>query len=121
MKVQIDGQHLRVRVDESEFARLLEWDSLTARTRLPRAEFVLCLRPVAGGPMALQTGPDGWRLDLPLPLLFDYRSRLPCRDGLDATQMLDDGTPLELSFEVDLRDSIRTRGPKRRAAGPSAR
>ena len=118
MKLQIDGQALRIRVDEAEFGRLLEWDDVVMHTLVPDTEFQLRLRPVAGGSLQLSCDGDDWRLDLPLPLLVDYRDRLPCRDGILAEQALANGAVLTLSFEVDVRDSVRVRGPHKRSAEP---
>jgi hypothetical protein len=115
MKLQIDGDRLRFRVDEAEFARLLEGQLVEAVIVLPGQPLRLQLQPVGDGPIRLEDAAAG-RLCLQLPagLLDDYRGRLPCRDGLDAEQALDGEHRLRLSFEVDVRDSIRQRGPPRR-------
>ena len=114
MKLQLEGQRLRVRVGEAEFAELLAGRALDAHTQLPHGPcWSLRLQPVADGTLSVGPG-DPPRLLLPLRLLEEYRGRLPCRDGIEAVQQAGDLPPLQLVFEVDVRDSVRTRGPRRR-------
>jgi hypothetical protein len=62
--------------------------------------------------MRVDTDADTVHLRLPRALLADYASRLPCREGLQGEQ-----GGFGLSFEVDVRDSMRVRGPRRRERG----
>ena len=43
-----------------------------------------------------------------------YVARLPCREGLRIEFPLDGADRLTLDIEVDVRDSVRSRGPGRR-------
>ncbi|MCR6495897.1 hypothetical protein LJB71_06485 [Thermomonas sp. S9] len=49
-------------------------------------------------------------LALPRDLLESYAQRLPCRDALVIRLPLDGGDMLQVDFEVDVRDSVRSRG-----------
>ena len=67
---------------------------------------------------ALQVEPGAWSLRLPRADLLDYVARLPCRDAL--AYVLPGGAadaPLYVGIEVDVRDSVRRRGPRRRGTG----
>jgi len=116
MKLQLDNQHLRVRVDEAEFARLLSGQTLDSTTTLPGMQLMLVLAPVSDGPATVTAGTHHITLHLPVPDLFAYQQRLPCRDGLAFSQPLDARLQLHVAFEVDIRDSVRQRGPRRRDA-----
>jgi len=118
MKVQIQAQALRWRVDEREFAQLLAGAPVIQQLQLGggvglrhSVELVAADRP------ALLATPDHWRLQLPRAAVQAYGLRLPCREGLQFTLPLDpDQPPLLLSFDVDVRDSIRQRGVPPRTA-----
>lgn len=116
MKLQIDGQQLRFRVDEAEFARLIDGEVVELLTLLPDRVWLQQVQRCDGDVMRVAAQGDGLRLWLPLADLLAYRERLPCRDGLSAEQALPDGNTLALNFEVDVRDSVRTRGPRRKAS-----
>jgi hypothetical protein len=116
MKVQMQGQSLRVRISESELARLQAGEAVGNLTRLPGGE--ACRHEVGlveGDEPALLAAGGGWILSLPRVLLEPYVARLPCRDGL-AFRLPVEGSELEVDFEVDVRDSVRSRGTPRRGA-----
>lgn len=105
MKVQLQAQTLRFRIDEDELAALLDGAEVLNRTTLPGgAVFVQRLVLAGQDPATLACTPALWQLRLPLAQVQAYATRLPCRDGLEF--QLD---PLRLSFEVDVRDSVRWR------------
>lgn len=114
MKLQIEGQRLRFRVDEAELARLLAGESVVDQTRLGESQ-MLRRRIVLGDiDMAhLAWGKDEIHLDLPQDAVRSYATSLPRRDalsfalGADAT-----ATALAIDFEVDVRDSVRHRMPR---------
>lgn len=115
MKVQMQGQHLRLRVDEAELARLQAGDVLENLTRLP--EGIDCrqqIRLIEGSQLRLNRIDAGWCLQLPRELLEAYVARLPCREGLELRLAVAGSVELVLGFEVDVRDSVRNRGVKRR-------
>lgn len=117
MKLQLHGQRLRFRIDEAELARLLDGESLADRTRLGPAqsrERRLCLRD--GTATTLEWNDAGMALTLPRTAVQDYVAELPRREALRFVLGADDSA-LTLDFEVDVRDSTRTRLP--RAARPT--
>lgn len=120
MKIQINGQQLRFRIDEDALAELLDSGHLTRSSHLsPGVRLVqrIVLGDASDG-AALQVEPGAWSLRLPRADLLDYVARLPCRDAL--AYVLPGGAadaPLYVGIEVDVRDSVRRRGPRRRGTG----
>ncbi|MBT2767391.1 hypothetical protein J7J08_07045 [Stenotrophomonas sp. ISL-67] len=114
MKVQLQHQSVRVRVDEDELARLLAGQTLSNLTRLGTAP-PWALLIVLGTQDAASLEYEGHapRIVLPAGLITAYSGRLPCRDGLSFR--LEQGhEALQVQFDVDVRDSIRQRGATRR-------
>jgi len=111
MKLQLQDASLRLRLSEDEFARLLASEAVISRTPLPGGALVIALRAVDAECFAFAGALPALSLLAPRALLLDYQQRLPCRDGIEAEVETDDGS-LALSLEVDVRDSVRTRGPK---------
>lgn len=114
MKLQIEGQQLRVRVDEGELAQLLAGQTVAARTQFADAfaiDMTLRLRP--GDEATFAGRAEAWLIDLPEAAVREHAARLPTRDGLRfrlATRT--EAAALELLFDVDVRDSMRRRGPR---------
>lgn len=121
MKVQMQGQTLRIRISEAELARLRDGETVENLTRLPGDMAHHQLRMVEGSEPALAAAPGGWAFSLPRGELEPYVARLPCRDGLVVRLLLEEGGELEVEFEVDVRDSVRSRGMgKRGTQSPQA-
>lgn len=111
MKLQIQEQTLRFRIDESELATLLSEEVLVNTLRLPNGEpFVQSLSLVTAETAALETNAQHWCLKLPKAMVETYVERLPCRDALSFTMGNTDSMPLTVHFEVDVRDSVKKRG-----------
>lgn len=117
MKVQLQGQLVRLRISEAELARLQAGETVENLTRLPDG---LALRQrlqlEEGVQPALQAEAGGWACRLPRVELAAYVARLPCREGLRLRLPLAQGTEevVEIDLEVDVRDSVRSRGVPRR-------
>lgn len=116
MKVQLQEQTMRLRLDEAELARLLAGETVENLTRFGGSGGWGTAVSLHGGESAvlLDSGTD-CRLVLPRSSVEDLAGRLPCRDGLAFALYLDDGT-LQLQFDVDVRDSVRQRGVTRRGS-----
>ena len=83
MKIQLQGQSLRLRIDEAELARLQAGESIENLTRLPGGcALRQQLQLVDAATPTLQLLEDGFGFGLPADALADYVARLPCRDGL---------------------------------------
>lgn len=111
MKMQIEGQKLRVRIDEAELARLLDGHALQSVTRFADAFLIqITIEPVDGRSASLTGDASAWRIAIPVAALQQHVTQLPSREGLHFT--LSGQTPaatLELLFDVDVRDSARRR------------
>ena len=117
MKGQRQGQSLRVRISEAELARLQAGEAVANLTRLPGGEnWRHEVGLVGGDEPSLLAVQGGWTLSLPRALLQPYVARLPCRDGLGFRVPVEEGPDLEVDFEVDVRDSVRTRVSSKRDA-----
>ena len=111
MKLQIEGQSLRVRIGESELTQLLAGQAVELRTRFARAFDMGCTLRLAPLDEASFTGrPEAWVIELPEAAVREHASRLPTREGLTfALPTAESGEVLELLFDVDVRDSVRQR------------
>ena len=111
MKLQIEAQKLRVRVDEEELARLLAGAPVESHTWFAtafRMQVALILTPQAEA--SLDGQPQAWLIGLPLATVREHAASLPNREGLHFTLAgAVDEPPLELLFDVDVRDSARRR------------
>jgi hypothetical protein len=115
MKLQINGQSLRLRIEEDELQRLRDGAILTSTTLLPDGGRFLCsleLHPQAAVAFVVDAG--AWRIALPRAAVEDYVGRLPCREGLAFQIAIGDADGIRLGFEVDVRDSTRRRVPRPR-------
>ena len=119
MKLQIQRQCLRFRLDEAELARLLAGESIANATDLGLGTgFCQWLSMHPESAPRLKAVPGEWRLWLPESTVRDYVARLPCREALGFELALDDSSAvLSLRFEVDVRDSLQVRGVAHRRGG----
>ncbi|WP_340571321.1 hypothetical protein [Stenotrophomonas sp. G106K1] len=117
MKVLLQRQAIRLRVNEEELARLLAGDSVENLTQFGSDYGWGVAVSLHAGEQAelLHGGGTYCRLMLPHEMIQALATRLPCRDGLGIRIALDDDSVLQLQFDVDVRDSLRQRGPHRRA------
>ena len=119
MKVQIQSQSVRLRIDEHELAELLAGQWVTSRTDLGAlGGFSCALQLHAGEQARLDGSVTALRFALPQEDVLALQQRLPCRDGLSYELPLQP-QPLHLQFDVDVRDSVRQRGVQRRASDVS--
>lgn len=112
MKVQLQDQTLRLRIDEAELAQLFDGASVGNRTRWPDGT-VEEQRLVLGPAHGWQRDADGWQMMLSDAQVRAFAARLPSRDGLEIVLPVPGGEPLQLLFDVDVRDSVRHRRGKK--------
>jgi len=115
MKLQIQGQHLRLRIDELELAALRDGATLENTTCFGAVAWRLSLRLTKADHTSLRTGVDECALEIPGRLVEAYAAGLPCREGLALSLRAEGGPPIAVTLEVDIRDSVRSRGAVRRS------
>jgi hypothetical protein len=115
MKLHVQQQSLRVRVTEAELQDLLSGRSLRLDVTFGGTTLFGLL--VVGGPETSFEPGSTWRLRLSEPALRVYAESLPRRDALVVELANPGGEPLRLEFEVDVRDSVKIRGPRKGGAG----
>lgn len=108
MRVQSEGQELRLRIYEAELAELLGGKAVENRVHWPdgRTEMQKLRLAAAAG---WSRDADGWRLELPEAEVRALAARLPSREGLHVTLPGTQGDSLNVLFDVDVRDSARQR------------
>ena len=110
MKLQIEANLLRFRISEAELVDLMAGRSVIDQTQTPDGV-------VHGRQLRLQTLDSpllSWQaqqieLILPRAAVDTYITALPRKDALRFQMGAEGG--LQLDFEVDVRDSVRTRLP----------
>ncbi|WP_233842117.1 hypothetical protein [Dyella sp. 2HG41-7] len=108
MRVQLEGQSLRLRIDEAELARLLSGDTVQNRTTLPDGRIeTQGLRLTSK--IAWRRDDATWLIDLPSAEVRALSERLPSRDGLQFSLPTPHDDALEILFDIDVRDSTRKR------------
>ena len=115
MKLQLHGQHLRLRIDESELAALRDGTTLENATRLGTVAWRQRLRLTEADDASLQAGAGECAIEIPQRLVETYAARLPCREGLALSLRAEGGPVVDFVLEVDIRDSVRSRGAVRRS------
>lgn len=118
MKLQFDGQQLRVRIDEDELAVLLDGGAVSMATHAGEAFALRCTLRLHAQEAARLDGPaTQCQLYLPEGAVRGLAGRLPTRDGLQfSVSGHEQAEPLRLLFDVDVRDSARRLKAARRAA-----
>lgn len=109
MKLQFEGQKLRLRIDEDELATLLAGASVHAHTRVADAFDMACtVRLSEAGDASVEGAAGNWFVHLPQALVRELATRLPTRDGLSFEVVARDAANnLSLQFDIDVRDSAR--------------
>lgn len=110
MRVQLQGQALRLRIDEAELARLLAGETVTNATYWPDGDRGL-QQLILGSDNGWHRADDGWRVTLADADVRALAARLPSREGLRVEIAGRDGTRLKVLFDVDVRDSTHRRFP----------
>lgn len=108
MKVQQQEQALRLRIDEAELAQLLAGSTVGNRTQWPDGR-VEHQRLALAGSHGWRRDDDGWRMTLADAEVRALAARLPSREGLSLSLPVASGQPLQVVFDVDVRDSVRQR------------
>ena len=109
MKLQIEGQQWRVRIDEDELETLLDGGTVhTASHAAGRFSLQASVTLTAATSPTLQGDAAQWTLTLPEVPVYELSQRLPSRDGLYFVLPAEnEAQSLQLRFDVDVRDSAR--------------
>ena len=108
MRVQLEGQTLRLRINEDELSRLLDGGSVDNRTDLPDGHIEIQQLSLAPR-INWQREHTVWHISLPETDVRALSQRLPSRDGLQFSLSTPGGETLLILFDVDVRDSARKR------------
>jgi len=108
MRVQLQGQMLRLRIDEAELAILLAGGTVENATCWPDGRDEQ-QRLALAAQYGWRRGDGGWRIELADAAVRELAARLPSRDGLSFELAVSEGRALEVLFDVDVRDSVRQR------------
>lgn len=121
MKLQIQNQELRFRIDEAELAVLLDGGEVTNVTVLGDGmAFRQSLHLHVDAKPLFEADADGWRLLLPETAVREHVRQLPSKQGLIFELEREMAAALMVRFDVDVRDSLQHRGvANRRKTGTS--
>jgi hypothetical protein len=105
MKLRLSPGGIRFRVSKAELENLLSGRAISLEVVLPRDHVYRAnVRPSVLGKWQLDTDPTGLWLTIPAGELQDLSEALPSREGLQHRFDLTMGAPLEVSFQVDVKD-----------------
>jgi hypothetical protein len=110
MRVQLENDTVRVRIDEEELGELLGNVALLGSTAFGKA-FVMRYSVDATDAVTckLEGNAHEWRLKVPMSELSALESRLPSKDGLVFDIPGHDTVATTVRFDVDVKDSLRRR------------
>jgi uncharacterized protein YhdP len=108
MRVQLEGQTLRLRIDEAELAKLLSGGFAENCTLLPDG-CAQTQRVRLADKIGWQREDATWHIHIPEAEVRALNGRLPSRDGLRFDFPASAGQTLEILFDIDVRDSTRRR------------
>jgi hypothetical protein len=108
MRVQLEGQTLRLRIDEAELAQMLAGGIAENRTCLPDGRLEMQQVRLASQ-LGWRRDDARWCIDLPDADVRALSARLPSREGLHFELPTPQGDTLQILFDIDVRDSARKR------------
>jgi hypothetical protein len=110
MRVQLENDTIRVRIDEDELGELLDDVALLGSTAFGRA-FIMrySVDATEAATCELEGNAHEWRLLVPRTQLLELKARLPSKDGLVFDIAGHDTVATTVLFDVDVKDSIKRR------------
>lgn len=109
MRVQLEEDTIRVRIDEDELSELLQDIALLGSTAFGRAFTMRYAIDATDNGCILSGTAHEWRMEVPREALLDLQSRLPSKDGLVFDIPGYDTVATTVRFDVDVKDSLRRR------------
>ncbi len=112
MNLRIDGQEFRFRVSKQELISLCEGIALNQGTYLPNGKTieVSIVTSADSKTLSLHHNNNNITLHVGKDAATNLLNSLPSRDGIEASQKINEGHSLQLAFEVDIRTQKRKRG-----------
>lgn len=108
MRVQQQGQKLRLRIDEDELQALLNGIAVTNQIGWPDGT-AITQRLTLGEANHWQRDAEGWTVQLAETPVRELAGRLPCKSGIEFERPVPGGDPLHILFDIDAKDSVRRR------------
>lgn len=110
MRVQLEDDTIRVRIDEDELGELLKDVALLGSTAFGTA-FTMrySVDATEAATCTLSGTAHEWRLVVPRTALLDLEARLPSKEGLVFDIPGHDTVAATVRFDVDVKDSLRRR------------
>ncbi|KJV37255.1 hypothetical protein [Luteibacter yeojuensis] len=110
MRVQLENDTIRVRIDEDELGELLDDVALLGSTAFGRA-FTMryAIDATGSGLCTLDGDAHEWRLEVPRARLLELKARLPSKDGLLFDIPGLDTVATTVLLDVDVKDSLKRR------------
>lgn len=105
MKLQVKGQSIRLRLTEADLAELLATGQCSDSTSFGAGHCWNRSLHLAEASAGFTREGDSWRFAVPRHAFEAFASERPRRDGYLATLDGDTNHAIELSVEVDVRDS----------------
>ncbi|URX64414.1 hypothetical protein KR767_10365 [Luteibacter anthropi] len=110
MRVQLEDDTIRVRIDEDELAELLDDVALLGSTAFGKAFTMRYAIDATGRDTCVLDGTaHEWTLEIPRVQLLALKERLPSKDGLVFDIPGLDTVATKVLFDVDVKDSLRRR------------
>ena len=104
MNLRISERQLRFRISRDEMARLMRDESLNLTITLPWGRWSYHVQTIeAASSLMIEHTPGQTRLLVDRYALMAFEDRLPARDGLIEQIVAEDGAPLTLVLEVDVK------------------
>ena len=109
MNLRINGQELRFRVGKEELESLCVGETLKQSTHLTNNKILeTCITTnYTGSGMSISNENDNFTLYVNKGLAAKFLDSLPSKEGLEATQKINDEQFLTLILEVDIRTQKR--------------
>jgi|CXWL01.1.fsa_nt_gi hypothetical protein len=105
MKLQLQGQQVRLRLSEADLAQLLANGRCTDSTWLSANSWWRRTLRLVDAQASFTHEGNAWEFALPRQAFEAFASERPRRDGYRAALAGGSGHAIELSVEVDVRDS----------------
>ncbi|MDF3980606.1 hypothetical protein P3W24_01080 [Luteibacter sp. PPL201] len=109
MRVQLENDAIRVRIDEDELAELLDDVALLGSTAFGSAFTMRYAIDATDGACVLNGTAHEWCLEVPRERLRELKARLPSKDGLTFDLPGSSTAATRVLLDVDVKDSLRRR------------